>query len=100
MRETGGAEHSGWSTVVGAMLFRVLCPPTGDGHGRTTDEPAQGLWAAPEDAMGTRYGAAVSEEGRVLKEIEAPRPHTLLYVVPLARASAEWPFLGLPGGHF
>ena len=50
--------------------------------------------------MGIRDGAAVSEEGRVLKEIEAPRPHTLLYVVPLARASAEWPFLGLPGGHF
>ena len=45
-------------------------------------------------------GAAFSEEGRGLREGEAPRPLAPRYVVTLASASARRPFLGLPGGHF
>jgi hypothetical protein len=40
------------------MLFRILCPPTGDGHGHTTDEPAQGEGRAVFHIL---FGAAKSK---------------------------------------
>jgi hypothetical protein len=36
MTETGGDEHEGWTNA-----FLLLCPPTGDGHGRTLLRLAQ-----------------------------------------------------------
>jgi hypothetical protein len=38
MEEAGGDEHGG-----SEGMFSVVCPPTGDGHGRTTCGPTQGF---------------------------------------------------------
>jgi hypothetical protein len=68
MREAGGDEHHS----VGVMITEV-CPPTGDGHGLITDEPAQDEGRAGRNEKDAARPVA-RRAGRGSWEGEPPRP--------------------------